>query len=150
MNMKLYRKKNNSIFEGEIEKNKFNGYTIEIFDDGSSYYSEFKNNEKYEVSIYDWGHGTHYQRNWKNRFPNGIGVFSVNKNRIYEGEKKNWKIHKIGLFKCGEGRKYFGYYIMQREGFGIFFLANPLKMYAGFKINRLQNGVGKIYTSFNY
>ena len=55
----------------------------------------------------------------------------------------------IGLFKWGDGRKYIGYYKDdKRNGFGIFFWSNPFKIYMGFWLNGLQNGLGKVYTSF--
>ena len=55
----------------------------------------------------------------------------------------------IGLFKWDDGRKYFGMFKDdKRHGFGIYFWNNPLKIYMGFWINGLQNGIGKILTSF--
>ena len=142
-------KRYNSIFEGEFEKNKFDGYGIELFDEGSAYYGQYKNNEKSGIGTYDWGEGNQYQGEWKNGLPNGYGIFSDNKNRIYEGEWKYGKMNGIGLFKWEDGRKYIGMFNNdKREGFGIFFWSKPLKIYLGFWVNGLQNGIGKIYTSF--
>ena len=140
---------NNSVFEGQFEKNNFNGYGIEIFEDGSTYFGQFENNKKAGIGTYDWGDGCQYQGEWKNGLPHGSGIFNDNKNRLYEGEWKYGKMNGIGLFKWGDVRKYIGYYREdKRNGFGIFFWPNPLKIYLGFWVNGLPNGIGKIYTSF--
>ena len=145
----IQRNQNNSRFEGQFEKNKFNGYGIEQFSDGSAYFGQFKNNEKSGIGTYAWGNGCQYQGEWKNGKPNGLGIFIDNKNRYYEGEWKNGMMNGIGLFKWDDGRKYFGMFNNdRRDGFGIFFWNNPLKIYLGFWNNGLQNGVGKILTSF--
>ena len=145
----IERTPNNSRFEGQFEKNKFNGYGIEQFSDGSSYFGQYKNNEKRGIGTYSWGNGCQYQGEWKNGRPNGLGIFIGSKNRYYEGEWKNGMMNGIGLFKWGDGRKYFGSFNNdKRNGFGIYFWNNPLKIYLGFWINGLQNGIGKILTSF--
>ena len=55
----------------------------------------------------------------------------------------------LGIFKWGDGRKYIGMFNNdKRNGFGIYFWNNPLKIYVGFWFNGVQNGLGKIYTSF--
>ena len=144
----IERKRNNAIFEGEFDKNKFNGYGIEIFEDGSTYYGQYKNNEKSGIGTYAWSDGSNYQGEWINGLPNGTGIFNDNKNRIYEGEWRYGKMNGIGLFKWDDGRKYIGLFSDdKREGFGIFFWSRPLKIYLGFWVNGLQNGVGKIFTS---
>ena len=52
-----------------------------------------------------------------------------------------------GLYKWSDGRKYLGGYKKdKREGFGIFFWREQLKIYAGFWFNGEQSGYGKIYT----
>ena len=145
----LERNRNNYIFEGQVEKNKFNGYGIEVFQDGSSYYGGYKNNEKSGIGTYNWSDGAQYQGEWKKGLPDGMGIYYDAKNRKYEGEWKKGKMNGIGLFKWDDGRKYFGYFKQdKREGFGIFFWNNPLKIYLGFWVNGLQNGIGKLYTSF--
>ena len=64
-------------------------------------------------------------------------------------EWTNGMMNGIGLFKWNDGRKYFGEFNNdKRNGFGIYFWNNPLKIYLGFWINGLQNGIGKILTSF--
>ena len=82
----IERKRNNAIFEGEFDKNKFNGYGIENFEDGSTYYGQYKNNEKSGIGTYAWSDGSNYQGEWINGLPNGTGIFNDNKNRVYEGE----------------------------------------------------------------
>ena len=145
----IERNQNNSKFEGQFEKNKFNGYGIEQFSDGSSYFGQYKNNEKWGLGTYSWGNGCQYQGEWRNGRPNGMGIFVDNKNRYYEGEWKNGKMNGIGLFKWGDGRKYFGEFNNdKRNGFGIYFWNNPLKIYVGFWINGMQDGIGKVLTSF--
>ena len=142
-------RRNNSIFEGDFDKNQFNGYGIELYEDGSTYYGKYENNEKSGIGTYDWGDGSQYQGEWKNGLPDGYGTFSDSKNRIYEGEWKYGKMNGIGLYKWDDGRKYIGLFNEdKREGFGIFFWPKPLKIYLGFWINGTQNGIGKIYTSF--
>ena len=144
----IERKRNNAIYEGEFDKNKFNGFGIENFEDGSTYYGQYKNNEKSGIGTYAWSDGSNYQGEWINGQPNGTGIFNDNKNRIYEGEWRYGKMNGIGLFKWDDGRKYIGLFNDdKREGFGIFFWSRPLKIYLGFWVNGLQNGVGKIYTS---
>ena len=144
----IERKRNNAIFEGEFDKNKFNGYGIENFEDGSTYYGQYKNNEKSGIGTYAWSDGSNYQGEWINGLPNGTGIFNDNKNRVYEGEWRYGKMNGIGLFKWDDGRKYIGLFSDdKREGFGIFFWSRPLKIYLGFWVNGLQNGVGKIFTS---
>ena len=138
----------NALFEGQFEKNKFSGYGIEFFEDGSTYYGQYQDNEKYGIGTYAWGDGSQYQGEWKNGLPYGSGIFFDNKNRLYEGEWKYGKMNGIGLFKWDDGRKYIGLFNEdKREGFGIFFWSKPLKIYLGFWINGLQNGIGKIFTS---
>ena len=145
----IERTQNNSRFEGQFEKNKFNGYGIEMFSDGSSYFGQYKNNEKWGLGTYSWENGCQYQGEWKNGRPNGLGIFIDSKDKYYEGEWKNGMMNGIGLFKWGDGRKYFGGYNNdKRNGFGIYFWNNPLKIYLGFWINGLQNGIGKVLTSF--
>ena len=145
----IERSQNNSKFEGQFEKNKFNGYGLEQFADGSNYYGQYKNNEKWGIGTYSWGDKYQYQGEWKYGRPNGVGIFIDDKNRYYEGEWKNGKMNGIGLFKWDDGRKYFGMFKDdKRHGFGIYFWNNPLKIYMGFWINGLQNGIGKILTSF--
>ena len=145
----IERSQNNSKFEGQFEKNKFNGYGLEQFTDGSNYYGQYKNNEKWGIGTYSWGDKYQYQGEWKYGRPNGVGIFIDDKNRYYEGEWKNGKMNGIGLFKWDDGRKYFGMFKDdKRHGFGIYFWNNPLKIYMGFWINGLQNGIGKILTSF--
>ena len=145
----IERSQNNSKFEGQFEKNKFNGYGLEQFADGSNYYGQYKNNEKWGIGTYSWGDRYQYQGEWKYGRPNGVGIFIDDKNRYYEGEWKNGKMNGIGLFKWDDGRKYFGMFKDdKRHGFGIYFWNNPLKIYMGFWINGLQNGIGKILTSF--
>ena len=140
---------NNSQFEGQFERNKFNGYGIVQFSDGSSYFGEYKNNEKSGIGTYTWENGCQYQGEWKNGKPNGLGIFIDNKSRFYEGEWKNGMMNGIGLFKWNDGRKYFGEFNNdKRDGFGIYFWNDPLKIYLGFWINGMQNGIGKIITSF--
>ena len=142
-------KQNNSKFEGQFEKNKFNGYGIEQFSDGSTYFGQYKNNEKWGIGTYSWGSGCQFQGEWKNGRPNGLGIFFDNKNRYYEGEWKNGMMNGIGLFKWEDGRKYFGMFNNdKRNGFGIYFWNNPLQIYIGFWVNGLQNGIGKVLTSF--
>ena len=142
-------KQNNSKFEGQFEKNKFNGYGIEQFSDGSTYFGQYKNNEKWGIGTYSWGNGCQFQGEWKNGRPNGLGIFFDNKNRYYEGEWKNGMLNGIGLFKWEDGRKYFGMFNNdKRNGFGIYFWNNPLQIYIGFWVNGLQNGIGKVLTSF--
>ena len=145
----IERSQNNSKFEGQFEKNKFNGYGLEQFADGSNYYGQYKNNEKWGIGTYSWGDKYQYQGEWKYGRPNGVGIFIDDKNRYYEGEWKNGKMNGIGLFKWDDGRKYFGMFKDdKRHGFGIYFWNNPLKIYMGFWINGHQNGIGKILTSF--
>ena len=145
----IERSQNNSKFEGQFEKNKFNGYGLEQFADGSNYYGQYKNNEKWGIGTYSWGDKYQYQGEWKYGRPNGVGIFIDEKNRYYEGEWKNGKMNGIGLFKWDDGRKYFGMFKDdKRHGFGIYFWNNPLKIYMGFWINGHQNGIGKILTSF--
>lgn len=145
----IQRNQNNSRFEGQFEKNKFNGYGIEQFSDGSAYFGQYKNNEKSGLGTYAWGNGCQYQGEWKYGKPDGLGIFIDNKNRYYEGEWKNGMMNGIGLFKWDDGRKYFGMFNNdKRSGFGIFFWNNPLKIYLGFWDNGLQSGVGKVLTSF--
>ena len=144
----IERKRNNAIFEGEFDKNKFYGYGIENFEDGSTYYGQYKNNEKSGIGTYAWSDGSNYQGEWINGLPNGTGIFNDNKNRVYEGEWRYGKMNGIGLFKWDDGRKYIGLFSDdKREGFGIFFWSRPLKIYLGFWVNGLQNGIGKIFTS---
>ena len=145
----IERTQNNSRFEGQFEKNKFNGYGIVMFSDGSSYFGQYKNNEKWGLGTYSWENGCQYQGEWKNGRPNGLGIFIDSKDKYYEGEWKNGMMNGIGLFKWGDGRKYFGGFNNdKRNGFGIYFWNNPLKIYLGFWINGLQNGIGKVLTSF--
>ena len=145
----IERSQNNSKFEGQFEKNKFNGYGIEQFSDGSSYFGQYKNNEKWGLGTYSWGNGCQYQGEWKKGRPNGLGIFIDNKNRYYEGEWKNGMMNGIGMFKWGDGRKYFGRFNNdKRNGFGIYLWNNPLKIYLGFWDNGAQNGIGKVLTSF--
>ena len=142
-------RRNNSVFEGNFDKSKFNGYGIELYEDGSTYYGKYENNKKSGLGTYDWGDGSQYQGEWKKGLPDGYGIFSDSKNRIYEGEWKKGKMNGIGLYKWDDGRKYIGLFNEdKREGFGIFFWPKPLKIYLGFWINGVQNGIGKIYTSF--
>ena len=142
-------RQNNSKFEGQFEKNKFNGYGIEQFSDGSTYFGQYKNNEKCGIGTYKWGSGYQFQGEWKNGRPNGLGIFFDNKNRCYEGEWKNGMMNGIGLFKWEDGRKYFGMFNNdKRNGFGIYFWNNPLQIYIGYWVNGLQNGIGKVLTSF--
>ena len=55
-------------------------------------------------------------------------------------------MHGYGEFKWADGKKYIGYYILdKKEGFGIYYWANPLRIYMGFWKNGKQDGVGKFF-----
>lgn len=57
-------------------------------------------------------------------------------------------MHGYGEFSWTDGKKYAGYYVHdKKEGFGIYYWSNPLKVYLGFWKNGKQDGVGKYYTS---
>ena len=64
----IEEKRYNSIFEGEFETNKFGGYCIELFGEGSAYFGQYKNNEKSGISKYDWGKGTNIKENMEKWF----------------------------------------------------------------------------------
>ena len=86
----IERSQNNSKFEGQFEKNKFNGYGLEQFADGSNYYGQYKNNEKWGIGTYSWGDKYQYQGEWKYGRPNGVGIFidDKNKNAIINSKSK--------------------------------------------------------------
>ena len=55
-------------------------------------------------------------------------------------------MHGYGEFRWADGKKYAGYYIHdKKEGFGIYYWANPLRVYLGFWKNGKQDGVGKYF-----
>ena len=56
-------------------------------------------------------------------------------------------MHGYGEFKWADGKKYIGYYINdKKEGFGIYYWSNPLRIYMGFWKNGKQEGVGKFFS----
>ena len=53
-------------------------------------------------------------------------------------------MNDLGLFKWNDGRKFFGLYENDiRNGFGIYFWKDPLKIYVGFWENGKQNSFSK-------
>ena len=145
----IERRKINSIFEGELQNNTFNGIGIESFKDGAIYYGQFYNNKKHGIGTYIWKDDSQYQGQWKNGEMNGLGIFSDDKGRNYEGSWIDGKMDGLGIFKWGDGRKYLGNFKNdKREGFGIYMWKNPLKIYTGFWKEGTQNGYGNIYTPF--
>ena len=145
----IERRKSNSIYEGELKNNVFNGMAIELFKDGATYYGQFYNNKKHGIGTYIWSDDSQYQGQWENGEMNGIGIFFDNKGRNYEGEWVDGKMEGLGIFRWGDGRKYLGFFINdKRNGFGIYMWKNPLKIYTGFWKEGEQNGYGIVYTPF--
>ena len=145
----IEEKRINSIYEGELQYNAFNGIGVESFEDGASYYGQFYNNKKHGIGTYIWSNDFQYQGEWKNGEINGLGIFRDDKGRNYEGNWANGKMNGFGIFNWRDGRKYIGNFKNdKREGFGIFMWKNPLKIYIGFWKEGTQNGYGKVYTPF--
>ena len=58
-------------------------------------------------------------------------------------------MNDLGLFKWNDGRKFFGLFENDiRNGFGIYFQKDPLKIYVGFWENGKQNSFSKLETSY--
>lgn len=58
-------------------------------------------------------------------------------------------MHGYGEFTWKDGKKYAGYYTQdKKEGFGIYYWANPNRVYIGFWKGGKQDGVGK-YINMN-
>ena len=121
--------KTGDIYKGSYNKGKFNG-----------------------IGTYIWENGTIYQGEWKENTMSGYGIIKYinnnnNNNNInnyyYEGEIKNGYMNGLGYFYFN-GNKYIGNYIKDlKEGFGIFVWNEiPLKAYVGFWEKGKQNGLG--------
>ena len=53
-------------------------------------------------------------------------------------------MHGYGEFSWKDGKKYAGYYVNdKKDGFGIYFWSNPLRVYIGFWKDGKQDGIGK-------
>ena len=53
-------------------------------------------------------------------------------------------MHGYGEFRWKDGKKYAGYYLHdKKEGFGIYYWANPNRVYIGFWKGGKQDGIGK-------
>ena len=58
-------------------------------------------------------------------------------------------MHGYGEFRWSDGKRYAGYYIHdKKEGFGIYYWSNPLRVYLGFWKNGKQDGVGKYFNGY--
>lgn len=63
---------------------------------------------------------------------------------MYIGQWQYNSMHGYGEFKWKDGKRYAGYYVNDRkEGFGIYYWANPIRVYIGFWKAGKQDGIGK-------
>jgi hypothetical protein len=63
---------------------------------------------------------------------------------MYIGQWQYNSMHGYGEFHWKDGKRYAGYYVHdKKEGFGIYYWANPNRVYIGFWKGGKQDGVGK-------
>lgn len=106
---------NYGIYDGDLKKNKKNGYGEFAWNNGSIYKGKWVNNARH-------GYGIHismdipneiniYDGEWINDKHHGEGKFVWNGNNIYDGEWTNGNMDGYGVYTTSDGIKYDGAWI---------------------------------------
>mmetsp|Transcript_33910 Transcript_33910/g.44731 ORF Transcript_33910/g.44731 Transcript_33910/m.44731 type:complete len:1022 (+) Transcript_33910:225-3290(+) len=143
--------------DGEMVNDKFQGYGVFTWPDGSTYMGTWKDNLRHGYGIYRTpdgreflgtyehgvrqGPGVLYQPNGEVYYGDfldgrltGVGRLESANNDVYEGQFYNGMMHGVGVFKKGNGDKFMGQIKKGKaEGLGIVAYANGIKYKGDFK-----------------
>lgn len=125
---------------------KQNGYGHETWLNDSYYKGQFKDGLKNGYGVYVWNDGSIYEGEWRNGLLDGYGMYHFNKIKKYYGQWRNNLMNGYGEFYW-ETHMYIGFYVNdKKEGFGIYFWYDPVKIYIGHWKNGRQHGFGRVIT----
>ena len=129
---------------GYWEYDNLNGIAIEVWEDGTYFQGEYKDNKKNGIGLYRWPDGTIYQGEFKDGQMNGLGIMLYSNDCIFSGEIENGFMHGFGSFSWGNGCMYIGNYIQDiKNGFGIYIWDQKnFLCYIGFWETGKQQGIG--------
>ena len=129
---------------GYWESEYLNGIAIEVWEDGTYFQGEYKDNKKNGIGLYRWPDGTIYQGEFKDGQMNGLGIMLYSNDCIFSGEIENGFMHGFGSFSWGNGCMYIGNYIQDiKNGFGIYIWDQKnFLCYIGFWEMGKQQGIG--------
>ena len=96
---------------GYWEYENLNGIAIEVWEDGTYFQGEYKDNKKNGIGLYRWPDGTIYQGEFKDGQMNGLGIMLYSNDCIFSGEIQNGYMHGYGSFSWGNGCMYIGNYV---------------------------------------
>ena len=133
-----------TIYDGEWLDDQPMGKGTEYFIDGSSFVGIFENGLK-KNGKFLWNDGSYYEGDIKNNLFDGKGKFHWKEGREYIGEWKNGKMNGKGVMNYLDGAKYEGdFFNGKREGIGIY-IWNKNKYYEGSWVNGKQEGNGYFF-----
>ena len=133
-----------TIYDGEWLDDQPMGKGTEYFIDGSSFVGIFENGLK-KNGKFLWNDGSYYEGDIKNNLFDGKGKFHWKEGREYIGEWKNGKMNGKGVMNYLDGAKYEGdFFNGKREGLGIY-TWNKNKYYEGSWVNGKQEGNGYFF-----
>ena len=156
-NLNIYINQTKEYYNGKYEgimlnnKRELNG--IMIYNNGSKYEGQWRNDKKNGKGIFFSSHyfdcknkvGMKYEGEFLNDKIEGFGIGTYSNGDIYEGEWKNNKQYGKGTVIYMEGSKYIGEWMNGKfEGIGIFYLKNGERFEGRFSDSK-YNGYGKYY-----
>lgn len=166
-------------YEGNFQKDKFNGYGIykckkynyygnfidgkkngkgkyEDLEQNRIYEGYFLNDKKHGYGEEEYSDGSYYKGDFKNDLKNGKGIFMLDKKdeekkiNFYNGDFKNDKIWGEGLFIWNKNKEYFGEWVNDEiSGYGV--LTDGDVKHFGFFNHNMKDGFGaSFYLDKNY
>ncbi len=123
-----------------------NGYQVFIYDDGTKYEGEWKDDQRNGQGKLTWTDGTVYSGAWINNYMHGQGTYTWPNGNTYTGEFKYDKMEGTGTYTSTTGDTYTGEWSnSKRNGKGTFKGADG-SSYTGEWENNYMHGKG-IYIS---
>ena len=135
---------NNNLFIGEMDSQNFSNPKKGImFSPNMDYFEgEFLSGKKEGKGKLIYNNGTEYIGNFKNNKPDGYGQLTQENGEIYQGEWKEGKINGHGTRFHKNGDKYIGNYVDNvRNGYGVYIFSNG-NTYEGNWVKGKANGKG--------
>ena len=108
LNVRVIKRYDNGIYEGEFKNGKKEGYGIYKYNTGDIYEGEFKNDLKDGKGKYLYSNKEVYEGDFKEDHFEGKGVYIYNGGDKYSGEYKKDKRDGKGVYLYSNGNKYEG------------------------------------------
>jgi len=96
-------KKHQLHYVGQVNNSKANGFGIALFDTGSRYEGEWKDNLRHGEGSFYWPDGERYEGEYVNDLRNGVGTYFWPNGEKYTGHWKNDQRDGDGVFYGKDG-----------------------------------------------